>query len=305
MTGAFVGALLVLALSVMFSWPAKVSSPLAVTDAETERARLAFDSPAGTCLTWTKPDSSDMRRVACDKPHLFEVSGVLSVAKQYPEGSPSPDKATWRQLTEERCTERAKTYLDKPLDPDGKYIVNSLRPSEDQWDDGDRKLRCGLQRVGPGGGLQPLEGAAKTEDQSDVYEPGTCLALSGRTVGDPIECDRAHAYEIVGVVDLGKEFTDGFPADDDQQTFLDRECSEVVDGYSGGRDLKENGLVLTWDTRKKESWDAGSKLVNCKIAAKPKNKTSLSPVTGSIRKSPPSETAKPPKSPKPPTKPNK
>lgn len=301
MTGAFVGALLVLALSVMFSWPATVNSPIATSDPEAERARMAFDSPTGSCLTWTKLDSSDMRKIACEKPHLFEVIGVLSIAKQYPEGRPPPDRQTWRQITQQKCSERAKTYLGKPLDPHGKYTVNSLRPSDEQWEEGDRKLRCGLQRVTPGGALQPLSGPAAKHDQSDTYEPGTCLGLVRGTVGDPVDCSKAHAYEIVGTIDLGKEFTDGYPAEKDQQTYLDKTCSEEVDKYSGGKDIQKNGLVLTWDTRQKASWEAGSKKVNCKIAAEPKNKTSLSPVTGTIRKSPPSA----PDTPKPPPKPNK
>ncbi|MQA08021.1 MAG: hypothetical protein GEU98_05595 [Pseudonocardiaceae bacterium] len=294
MTGAFVGALLVLALSVMFSWPVEVNNPIAAVDKEAERADKAFNSPAGSCLTWTKADASDMREVRCEQPHLFEMIGVLDISKQLGPQAPFPGMQQWREFTEERCTPKVNDYLGKKFDPHGKLSVSTLRPTEEQWAEGDRKLRCGLKRTSPGGELQELTVPAAEENQSDVYQPGTCLALAGNTVGDPIDCEKAHAFEMASVVDLGKKFTEGFPSEGDQNSFLDRECSKRVDEYSGSKDLKENSLVLTWDTRTKESWEAGSKLVNCKIAAKPKDKTSLAPVTGSFQKAPPTS-SKPPK----------
>ncbi|WP_165912823.1 septum formation family protein [Tamaricihabitans halophyticus] len=294
MTGAFVGALVVLGLSLTFSWPAQVQNPIAVVDEETKRAEEAFNSPAGTCVTWTKGDSSDMRKVKCAQPHLFEMVGSVNIASDFGPQAPPPTTKQWRELTEQSCGKLAEEQLGKKLDPEGKLSLGTLRPSEDQWRDGDRKLRCGLQYATPGGQLQELEGPAAEQEQSDIYEVGTCLALDGKTVGDPVACDKAHAYEMIGIIDLGHEFSDGYPSVDDQNTYLDTTCSEEVDRYSGGKSLKDNGLVVSWDTRSQESWDAGSKLVNCKIAADPKDGDSLAPVTGSFAKEPePSESGKP------------
>src|SRR5699024_3568466 len=106
------------------------------------------------------------------------------ISDEYPPGAPPPDNDAWRALTEERCGAVAREYLPTPLDPYGKLTVGVLRPDAQQWDEGERTLHCGLQWVGPGGGLQPLTEPAAEMDQSDVWDLGTCLALSDKTVGD-------------------------------------------------------------------------------------------------------------------------
>lgn len=282
MVGGFVGALLVLTLSMVFSWPVKVS--VSAGDQAAENLAAAFSAPPGSCLTW-QPDGSDMRQSPCESPHLFEVTGDVDIAGEYNSSAPSPSEEAWREIAKKRCTEGAAAYLGGKLDPFGKYSVGALKPSDEQWRDGDRKLRCGLQRAAPSGkALVPTSGSAKNQNQSDVYDPGTCLALVDKTFGDPTDCVNAHAYEIVGVIDLAQTFKDGsYPVEEQQQTAMLDQCPKVATEYTGGLDLEEKKLKLTWDTRKQESWDAGSRLAVCKVGAPLPDNSGLAPVIGPIK----------------------
>lgn len=285
MAGVFVGALVAMTMSWVFSWGPESERVKAEREAERIVAarEAAFRSPPGSCLTWTAPDAGDVHKVSCEQEHLFEVVGVADLADKYPPRAPLPDLDTWRELTEERCGALVEDYLPKPLDPEGKLTIGVLRPDGKQWAQGERMLHCGLQWVGPGGGLQKLTQPVKEMNQSNVWEPGTCLALTGKTVGDPIPCSEEHSYEIIGLVDLSDEF-DEFPPEDKQETWLDTTCSKVAEKYTGGKDLKKEGLILGWDLRSAESWKAGSTLVNCKVGAVLKDRSGLAPVRGSVRK---------------------
>src|SRR5882724_4681167 len=140
MGGAFVGALVVLTLSMVFSWPARVSAGAGNDPASNLAA--AFDAPPGSCLTW-KPDGSDMRPVGCDQPHLFEVTGDVDISAEHGPNDPSPTADAWREIAKQKCTTGAAEYLGGKLDPFGRFSVGALKPSDDQWQSGDRKLRCG------------------------------------------------------------------------------------------------------------------------------------------------------------------
>ncbi|WP_344416567.1 septum formation family protein [Amycolatopsis minnesotensis] len=298
MGGVFVGAILALALSVTFSWGGDVKGGAGGgKPGDSESARAAFHSPPGSCLLWEQQDAGDIHLVPCPQPHQFEVTGVVDIGDRYPKGAPSPDLTQWRGLAQERCTDGAEKYLGKPLDPYGRLTVSALRPGEDEWNDGARELRCVLQWAGPGGQLQKLSGSAKDEQQANVWDAGTCLALAGKTVGDPIDCAQPHSYEMVGVLDLKTKFKD-YPSQADQKAWLDTECSKAVMDYTGGDDYSAQKLILSWDVREQESWTAGSTKVNCKVAAKLPDNTGLAPVTGTIRKAaaPPSKPAAPPSS---------
>lgn len=292
--GIFLGALGAMSLSWVFSWVPE--SPRVIEQREVERQEEqivkqreeAFRSPPGSCLTWTKQDASDVHKVACDAEHLFEVVGIADISTEYGPKAPIPDTGGWRELTEKHCGELVEDYLDKPLDPEGKLTIGMLRPDNTQWDEGDRTLHCGLQWVGPGGGLQTLTEPAAEMNQSYVWEPGTCLGLVDKTVGDPVSCSEPHSYEIVGLVDLRDEF-DEFPSEEDQHEWLDPTCAEIVKKYTDGKDVAEladDGLVLTWDLRTKESWEAGSALVNCKVGAVLEDDSGLAPVQGSVKDEP-------------------
>jgi hypothetical protein len=293
MGGAFLGALVAMALSWTFSWVPESPEVVAQRQAEEQAEQVAkvreeaFRSPPGSCLHWTEADARDVHKVSCDEDHLFEVVGLADLKSDHGPRAPMPDEQAWRELTKEHCGPLVEDYLDDPLDPEGKLTIGVLRPDEKQWADGNRTLHCGLQWVGPGGGLQVLTQAANDLDQSYVWEPGTCLAIVDKTVGDPIGCDAQHSYEIVATVDLSKEF-DSYPSEKKQKEWLEPKCAKLVYKYTGGKSVKalaEDGLILSWDTRSEESWKAGSKLVNCKVGATLEDHSGLAPIQGSVKDS--------------------
>lgn len=282
MAGVFLGAILALSLSVAFSWGGDVTGGGKVE--ESPEAKAAFTAPPGSCVTWTAPDVSDIHVVPCAQPHLYEVTGVVNIGDKYPPQAPAPTVEQWRDIALERCSEGVSAYLGGQLDPFGKFTVSALRPGNDEWADGNREMRCVLQWAAPGGKLEPITGKAADQSQAAVWEPGTCLALVGKTVGNPIDCAQPHSYEIVATLDLKTKFPDGYPSQNDQKTWLDTECNKAVQDYAGQIDLAAQKLILGWDVREQESWDAGSTLVNCKVGAKLPDESGLAPVTGSIRK---------------------
>jgi hypothetical protein len=227
-----------------------------------------------------------VHKVECALPHLFEVTSEADLTTEYPEGAPVPSLEIWQQISQARCGEAVKAYLGRTLDPYGRLTVSLLRPTAAQWGNGDRQLRCGLQWAGPGGGLQPTVGPAAEQQQSLVWEPGTCLGLNGKSVGDPVDCGRPHSYEIITKLDLKSKFTGGYPSQDQQKAWLDTECAKAAGEYTNGADLSAKNLILSWDLREQESWDAGSTLVNCKVAAKLPDGSGLAAVTGSLKVAP-------------------
>jgi hypothetical protein len=234
----------------------------------------------GTCLTWTRPDAADTSVVDCTQPHLFEQAGSVALTDQ----AALPDDRQWRQLVNERCSPVVMTYLAGKFDPDGRYRVGALKPSPAKWDEGDRELRCGLQSASRSGALYAMSGRAAEADQAAVHEPGTCLAIDGRTIGDPVDCAGPHAVETVGIVDLAAKFPEAFPQVGDQDAFLQPECGRIADEYAGGAAvIAAKKLTVYWDNLTDESWNAGTRKVNCNLAALLPDRSGFAPVTGSVR----------------------
>jgi hypothetical protein len=260
----------------------------------------------GTCLNWARADAADTAVVDCAQPHLFEQAGTVQLADQ----QTLPDDATMRQLVNERCTPVVLHYLGGKLDPNGKFRVGALKPAQKKWNEGDRELRCGVQSASRSGALYPLRGKAADQDQSGVYEPGTCLAIDGPRVGDPTDCAGPHAVETVGIVDLSQKFPGGFPAVGDQDGFLQPECSRIAADYAGGpKVITDKKLTVYWDNITEDSWNAGTRKVNCNLAALLPDRSGFAPVTGPVkgavtvgdRPAPPATTTPKPGVPAPPT----
>ncbi|QUF01805.1 septum formation family protein [Actinosynnema pretiosum subsp. pretiosum] len=278
LVGAFVGALLLLGLSSFTTLPFS-SGPLGgVTPPE--RIDPFEAAQAGDCLNWDRADLADIGKVECSASHLFEVSGVVDISSEYGPQAPFPDATTWQTINADHCASESLKYLSNKLDPFGKYTVGPLNPGEKRWAAGKRTLRCGLQVAAPSGRLLPAYGSARTQDQSDVHDPGVCLGIQDNSIGDPVSCEEPHTFEIIGVVDLGAGNT-RFPTEDEQESLMTERCDAIANEYSGGKVIKERGLLVTWDYRAQESWDAGSKLANCKVGALP-NGTLLTAWTGSV-----------------------
>jgi len=278
MSGAFVGALVALSLSWTFSWGAAGGS-----SAEQETYSPTAHASPGQCLTWGDDPAEGPRIVPCGKSHLFEVTDVLNLSAQFPPEATPPDVDKWRAVADQRCGENIENYLGEPLDPNGRYSLTVLRPTTADWNNGLRKVRCGLQRTAPNGEPLSSTGKAAEQDQSSVYEAGTCLGLSGKSVGTPTECSSEHAYEIIATLDLTREFafTDGYPSPEDQNEWLDKQCNQKLASYTDDEGL-DDGLMLGWDTVKKESWQAGSTKVNCKVGKTLDDGSGLAATTGSV-----------------------
>jgi len=277
MVGAVVGALVVLMSSTLFSWPVNGGSTTAAAD-----PNAAFDAPDGSCLVWPA-GTTDISQVDCAAKHLFEIAGTVDLTAKYPAGAPFPDGTLWQKIAQDNCGPVATKYMSGKLDPNGKYSVNALNPTAQQWSGGARMIRCGLQFAGHGGALQLTTGSVRTADQSNIYPVGTCLGIKDKDVSDPVPCTSPHSYEIVGIVDLKSQFPDGYPSDDKQQTALSTRCVQANASYTGGLDLSKFKLGLTWDTIKQDSWNVGSTKVNCKVGKKLEDGSGLDTVTNSVK----------------------
>lgn len=260
----------------------------------------------GTCLNWSRPDAADAAVVDCGTPHLFEQAGSVTLADQ----PTLPDDRQWRQLVNERCNTVVLTYLGGKYDPEGKLRVGALKPSPAKWAEGDRELRCGVQSASHSGALYPMAGKAIETDQASVHQPGTCLAIDGRTVGDPVDCAGPHAVETVGIVDVSAKFPDAFPAIGDQDAYLQPECAKIANEYAGGPEvIAAKKLTVYWDNLNEASWKAGTRKINCNLAALLPDRSGFAPVTGPVKgtvvvgekPAPPATNTPEPGSPAPPT----
>lgn len=287
MISAALGAMLVLVISAVLNWPVG-GNDSGIGASGKEGAAPApppvFEARAGTCLNWAEPDAGDIRQVTCAEPHLFEVTGKADLRAEFGDQTPFPNTEQWQQLKQARCTEVSTQFLSGRFDPHGRFSVGAFTPSVEGWNSGDRTLHCGVQQPGPSGKLYKVTGSASESDQSDTYSDGRCLGINGTDVWDPVDCAKPHSVEITGTVNLGKQFPAGYPPEPDQDAFLSTKCGELTAQYAGSPTAApDKGLIAYWDTLPQESWDAGSREVNCKVSAQLPDGSGLAPVTGSVK----------------------
>ncbi|MEV6229443.1 septum formation family protein [Saccharopolyspora shandongensis] len=286
MISAAIGALLILVVSAVLNWPTGGGPGIGGSGkiGSAPAPEVVFEAAAGDCLNWTEPDAADIRKVTCNEPHLFQVTGSAELDREFGPGAPFPNTEQWQQLKQQHCTEVSKQFLSNRFDPKGRFSVGAFTPSEEGWGNADRKLHCGIQQPGPSGKLYPITGSAADMDQSNVYPVGRCLGINGTTVWDPVDCARPHAVEITGLVNLGEQFPGGYPEEKPQDDFLATRCEELTGQYAGGPAVaKDKGLIVYWDTLAPESWEAGSRQVNCKVSAQLPDGSGLAPVTGGVK----------------------
>lgn len=283
--GVLVGALLMLVVATVDSFAGTgvpVLGPAAPAGGGAQAAPPPPPPPdtAGTCLNWSRTDASDTAAVDCARPHLFEQAGSVKLLDQ----PVFPNDAAWQKLVAERCTPAVTTYLKGKFDPDGKFRVGALKPSQQRWDTGDKGMRCGLQTASRSGAMLPITGTVASQDQSAVVPPGTCLGINGRTVGDPVNCAQPHAVEAVAVVDLGPQFKDKQPSVDEQDGFLQPACQKAANGFAGNDQvIAQKKLTVYWDNLSDASWKAGSRKVNCNLATLLPDGSGFAAITGSIK----------------------
>ncbi|MFC7957237.1 septum formation family protein [Rhodococcoides kroppenstedtii] len=248
----------------------------APTAAGPSAGTVSFDSSdAGDCLQWTPTDDPDTDRqdlaeVSCAEPHRFEVARTVNLATfpvaEFATGSPYPDASRFAALRDEHCVAAVQDYTGGRFDPTGRYSVGLMFPSQAGWANGERSIRCGIQQTGATSALQEMVGRVADQDQSTVWDAGTCVGVESGVPTDPVDCGTAHAFEVVSVVDLGAQFPGGLPSVDDQDRYLEPTCTQAAEAYLGGPDvLRDKTLTLFWDNVDASSWMAGSRRVSCSV----------------------------------------
>ena len=75
-----------------------------------------------------------------------------------------------------------------------------------------------------------------------------------------------------------------FPAVADQDAYLQPACAKIAADYAGGDQvITDKKLTVYWDNVTEDSWKAGSRKVNCNLAALLPDRSGFAPVTGSVK----------------------
>ncbi|OZC87546.1 hypothetical protein CH282_10385, partial [Rhodococcus sp. 06-418-1B] len=275
--GAVAAAAITLFVSDGFSQPEKItthSEAGPATDGPVSAASFGSADP-GTCLDWTptddpETDRQDLAEVSCAEPHRFEVAKDVDMTAypglEFAPGAAYPGALRFGQLRDEHCIDVVDDYLGTKFDPSGKFSVGLMFPSQAGWASGERTLRCGIQQSSNTGIPQEMSGSVQGQDQSNVWDVGTCIGINQNVPADPVDCAQAHAFEVASIIDLQQQFPSGIPTEADQDAYLEQTCTEAVNGYLGSDTaLRDKTLTLFWNTIDVTSWLAGSRQVSCSI----------------------------------------
>lgn len=224
-------------------------------------------------MTWDINEdgsAASFKEVECSEQHRFEVSTVEDLSV-YPTSEFGPDASRpaltrQHQLRDELCESATVSYLHSKWDPHGKYDIASILPPESAWNNGDRTLLCGLQTTDDHGVPQLTTGNVEASEQANLAKPGECLAIDDQQVPHVVDCAQPHQLETVSVIDLGKKFPDAYPDGKEMDKFLSDSCTAAAEDYLGGEEqLYQSTLQPFWGTVSEESWNGGTKSVNCSL----------------------------------------
>ncbi|GAA1482312.1 hypothetical protein GCM10009624_27520 [Gordonia sinesedis] len=235
-------------------------------------------SKTGDCLQWPEGQPGDPTKVGCEAPHRFEVAGALDTGllpgSEFGDSAPWPGIERFGTIRDEQCPVIVDGYLAGRLDPQGRFSVGMMYPSEAQWQKGARELRCGLQQTGKDGEPVETTGRVADQDQSFQWPTGTCVGIDEKTrrpsvPAGAVECAAPHAFQTTGVVDLATRFgakNSGrpWPKIADQNAFLATICPVQAERFVGGKNkLDQTTLNVQWSVINEPSWLAGSRKVVC------------------------------------------
>lgn len=290
--GAVAAAAVTLFVSGGFSQPDKITTHSAAgpaTDGPVTAKSFGSAEP-GTCLQWTPTDNpetdrQDLAEVSCADPHRFEVALDVDMSAypgiEFAAGSAYPGALRFGELRDEHCTEAVDDYLGTKFDPNGKFSVGLMFPSQAGWASGERTLRCGIQESSNTGIPQEMTGSVLDQDQSNVWDVGTCVGINQNVPADPVDCSQAHAFEVASIIDLQQRFPNGIPSEADQDAYLEQTCTDAVTAYLGSDTaLRDKTLTMFWNTIDVTSWLAGSRQVSCSIG-KELDEGGFATITGS------------------------
>ncbi|MBJ8346301.1 septum formation family protein [Antrihabitans sp. YC2-6] len=285
-----IGAIVAAIATIFIAGGFKKDNDLAVTppgeSAGRAEGQTFLGASSGSCFTWTN-DGADIGEIDCAEPHKFEVAAVIDLS-QYPgtefaPGSTYPDVLRFTELQQEHCDGAVNDYMRMKFDPNGKYEVGSINPGQDGWNAGERTLLCGIKLVKPSGVFMPMGGPVLGQDQSKIWDTGTCFGISQSQATDMVDCKQPHAFEVAGFVDLSTQFPGGPPSEEDQQKFLNEACGKVVDDYLGSPDALRNKTLTAFagEPLNAMSWLSGSRKVNCHVGKS--NADGFAPIVGSAK----------------------
>ncbi|MFT4397139.1 septum formation family protein [Gordonia lacunae] len=233
-------------------------------------------SVAGDCLDWPAGNPGQPVDVPCEQKHRFEVAGAIDTAlipgAEFGEDALWPGAERFATIRDEQCPVMVDQYLDGRLDPQGRFAVGMMYPSQAQWDKGARQLRCGVQENGADGAPVQFSGRVADQNQSYVWPEGTCVGIDTETrapTGFAVNCAEPHAFQTTGIVDLSVRFGDRmsnkpWPPTGAQNSYLGSICPVQAERFVGGRKpLDATTLNVQWSVLSEPSWLAGSRKVVC------------------------------------------
>ncbi|WP_188487296.1 septum formation family protein [Williamsia phyllosphaerae] len=241
-------------------------------------AKNAFNqSVAGDCLTWPSGNPGKPSKIGCGGEHLFEVAGSIDTSvypgSQFGKKAPWPGTQKFVALRDQNCPAQVRSYLNGRFDPNGRFSVGMMYPSQAQWDDGERTLRCGVQYTNSAGELMPFLGRVADQDQALQWAPGTCIGINQQTrqPTDPVDCAEQHAFQVTGLVNLGTRFGAAgsgrpWPTVAQQNAYLTSTCPGITNTFLGGRAaFTKTTLNVQWSTVSQVSWLTGTRTAVCYI----------------------------------------
>ncbi|ALG83355.1 septum formation family protein [Gordonia phthalatica] len=236
-------------------------------------------SEAGDCLTWTADAPGDPVTVECTKPHRFEVAGVLDTSTfptaEFASTAPFPTPERFAEIRDENCSVIVSRYLGGALDPQGRFAPGLMFPSESEWQQGVRSLRCGIEQPGVGGVQDEFTGRVRDVDQSFTWADGSCIGIDAKSrqpTGAVVNCAEPHAFQVTGSVDMSQRFggrTSGkpWPSVNDQNEYLRGICPNRTNRFFGGAEkFKQTTLNVQPSVLSEVSWLTGSRRVFCYVA---------------------------------------
>jgi hypothetical protein len=140
----------------------------------------------------------------------------------------------------------------------------------DDWDQGDRRIVCGLSQwdrtAARTQGLFPtFTGDVRGADQSLVYSTGTCLSKNATTVLGTVACASPHEAVAVGSITLPGGPDAIAPTADQFDALAQLPCLKLAQDYFGAAFDNTTSATTDWLPIAPDSWNAGSRSFTCTV----------------------------------------
>ena len=237
-------------------------------------ARDAFtQSTAGDCLREQgKPGAPT--KVECSEPHRFEVAAAVDGRIVPVASSPGCEVARAGEVLRHplRAVPGPGRGLSRwPLRPAGPLRAQPHLPVGGPVETGSARHALRSDRAGVGGTEMEVVGRVAELDQSQQWQPGTCIGIDPVTHQPtfPVNCAEPHAFQTTGLIDMSARFgarTSGkpWPGIEEQNKFLTPICPVQAHRFMGGKNkFDKTTLNIQWSTVSEIGWLAGSRKAVC------------------------------------------